>query len=702
MKLKLKQTNSNQFPTVGVFIEGDSIRKCLNELLEKELDLKLCQSYLIPSFSEHKLLGLLIILNIEYNKNLFNKHIPIHCVMGKIYIPSGSVISPVVTQHDLNTKFYNSSYFWHPKNGLLELGNEFNWANVLNLNLSESVEVKKPNIGARIPHGIKSFNLDIDLGKLLDKLEESPFGNLFNSKDNPYFDYEKLLKGNKKELDKFLKLMHSNPELAMQYAIPLDTLNKLRVNNYANYKFNSFNYKLKNFLNGVLGYSSSKNVSSSSANESKPYEVFLIILLSFVLVAYLFNSNDKSVSYGVGVTLISNLVVLLLLYILVVNFNKSLTTKKKKRDNNVDSDLSNKNVTPLNYNHRNYDRVYNTSGVTESNENGKNKKFTLFWSLFLVVFLLLIANDFINLFSEVLVVLLKILVAVIAIISFFNFIKKRIKEQKDDLYNNQRGSNATIMDSDSFKTLKDKYETMAQNLVEQKDYKQASYIYYKLLTNPLKAAETLKTGKHYQEAAIMYLKKCNDKSNAAECFELAKAYKSAVDLYIELKLDEKVGDMYCLLNNRKEAMKYYKVKFDNLINENMYLSAAELAGNKMNDESLSQSTYLKGWEFGNNKVQCLYQYFKNVEDLNDSLNSFYNENIKLHNSFDFLTVLKKLKKVNSEIDETSLNLAYKIISTNAHLNPFIVSELLFFNNEDKHLEKDIFRFKNNNGKKKKN
>lgn len=700
MKLKLNQTNTNQFPTVGVFIEGDSIRKCLNELLEKEIDLKLCKTYLIPSYNESKLHGILIILNIEYNKNLFNKHVPIQCVKGNIYIPYGSVISPKLTQYDINTLFNNSCYFWHPNIGLLELRNEINWASVVQLNISKSVNVIRPKQGPRIPHGIKSFNLDIDLGKLLDKIEESPFGNLFNSKDNPYFDYEKLLKGNKKELDKFLKLMHSNPELAMQYAIPLDTLNKLRVNNYANYKFNSFSYKLNFFLKELLGNSSSKNVSSSSANESKPYVVFLIILLSFVLVAYLFNSGDKSLSYGVGVSLISNLVVLLLLYVLVVNFNKSITTKKKKRDNNVDSDWSNDNITPLNYSHRNPDRVYNTNGVTESNENGKNKKNTLFWSLTFVVFLLLVANDFINSFSEVLVNVLKILLVVIAIMSFFNFIKKRIKEQKDDLYNNQRGSNATIMDSESFRTLREKYETMAQMLINQNDYKQASYIYYKLLTNPLKAAETLKTGKHYQDAAVMYLKKCNDKSNAAECFELAKAYKSAVDLYIELKLDEKVGDMYCLLNNRKEAMKYYKVKFDNLINENMYLSAAELAGNKMNDESLSQSTYLKGWEFGNNKVQCLYQYFKNVGDLNASLNSFYDENIKLHNSFDFLTVLKKLKKVNSEIEETSLNLAYKIISTNAHINPYIVSELLFFKNEDKQLEKDVFRFKNNNARKK--
>lgn len=699
MKLKLKQTTTNQHSIVGVFIQGDSMLKCLNELVENELDLSLNDSYIIPDASTNEMLGLLLVLKNGYNKDLFNKHIPVLSVLNKVYIHAGTTISPMVTSQDLNTVFNDSFVFIHPQIGLVQLNEKVVWTEIVKVNLLEGDEVVKPIKGKQFPNGVKSFVLDVQYDKVLDELEKSPYGNVLDN-GHPHFDYEKLLKGNKKELEKFLKLLEKNPSLAMKYAIPLDTLNKARVTNYTSFKFDRFEIRLRNFMSHFFNKETIDKVEEISGEKKLSSVIFPILLTSIVVVVLFYNLNSKSMVNDMGVPFIAILVVVLLLLVFFANYRKSkpsttLNSSNISRINKV-SKNNHQPIVPANEKVQT-PRQLEKKDTSNVNDNKNN---AIYIYLFVIIVLLLLLKDFIGAIPAFFIFILRFTAVLLVLLGVYYMIKKFLKSREDKASERRRKNSSALMDSESFKTIEEYYKKMAQTLINQNDYKQAANIYNKLLGNPMKAAEVLKEGKLYQEAAVIYLKKCNDKSNAAECFELAKAYKNALDLYLQLKEDEKVGDMYVLLHQMDEALKHYKIKYEELINKHMYLTAAKLANEKMLDMDLTQSTLLKGWEMGNEKEKCLYQYFQNVDDLKARIVAFYNEQVKPSNSINFLQVIKKLKKVNSGIDETSLELAYKIISSNAKLNSNLVSELLSFTEDDAHLENDVFRFKNKHNKKK--
>ena len=79
------------------------------------------------------------------------------------------------------------------------------------------------------------------------------------------------------------------------------------------------------------------------------------------------------------------------------------------------------------------------------------------------------------------------------------------------------GSGGGSLDvGDHFQQLERQYYDTARQLIGEKKYKKAAFIYMKLLRNYHLAASTMEQGKHYEEAATIYLKYNNNKEKAAE------------------------------------------------------------------------------------------------------------------------------------------------------------------------------------------
>jgi hypothetical protein len=260
---------------------------------------------------------------------------------------------------------------------------------------------------------------------------------------------------------------------------------------------------------------------------------------------------------------------------------------------------------------------------------------------------------------------------------------------------NRRGGSGSVDIGDYYGSLKEQYRKTAAELIEQKNYEKAAFVYMKLLKDDRLAAETLVKGELYQDAASLYLKLLNDKPKAAECFVKGNLISNAIDLYKELKDNEKVGDMYTLLHRKKEADVYYEEVANKYKETDQYLKAAVIYKEKMFFDSLAQEALITGWRKGRDSVNCLNRYlsgFESTADLKKELNRLYINDLTDANQEKFLSVLKSDQYKRDELEETIREMAYEIVASKVADNPEIVKELRYFNPENKGLIKDTLRY----------
>lgn len=261
--------------------------------------------------------------------------------------------------------------------------------------------------------------------------------------------------------------------------------------------------------------------------------------------------------------------------------------------------------------------------------------------------------------------------------------------------NGTRGNGNVLFEDDSMVKLQQHYNQTAANFIKEKKYEKAAFVYMKLLKNNQMAANTLEDGKLYPEAAALYLKYLNNKERAALCYEKGRMTTDAIGLYKELKMDEKVGDLYQSINKRKEAFEYYNYVVENLKKTDQYVKASLLLRNKMEDKASAQDMLLAGWREQKDSFNCINNYFVNIEDvqiLSKEIDKIYRNETNEKSKSEFLKALKYEHKKDAILAIQTKELAYEIVSELAKINPAILNELSAFN-KDAQLSKDITRYK---------
>jgi tetratricopeptide (TPR) repeat protein len=256
-------------------------------------------------------------------------------------------------------------------------------------------------------------------------------------------------------------------------------------------------------------------------------------------------------------------------------------------------------------------------------------------------------------------------------------------------------SGNVLLQDDSMAKLQQQYYQAATNFVNEKNFEKAAFVYMKLLKNNQMAANTLEEGKLYPEAAALYLKYMNNKERAASCYEKGRMISDAIELYKELKMDEKVGDLYQSINKRKEAFVHYNYVVENYKTTDQYVKASLLLRYKMEDKSSAQDILIAGWREQKDSFNCINNYFANIEDvqiLSKEIDSIYRNETNERNKPEFLKALKYEHKKDALIAAQTKELAYEIVSELASSNPSILNELSAFI-EDTQLSKDITRYK---------
>jgi hypothetical protein len=251
------------------------------------------------------------------------------------------------------------------------------------------------------------------------------------------------------------------------------------------------------------------------------------------------------------------------------------------------------------------------------------------------------------------------------------------------------------MQEDSFYQLQAQYRATAEQLIREKKYRKAAFVYLKLLQDYRKAAETLEAGKLYQEAASVYLKHCDNKEKAAICYHKGNMHKKAIELYKELEQYELVGDLYLELQHKKDAFFYYDKVIKDHQKMGRYLRASFLAKDKMEAIARAQNLLLEGWRNNSDAFNCLNNYFANINDLNlvkVELRDIYKNEVTDRNANTFLRVIKYEFKKQNDLAPYIREIAYEIIAQQASFNPSIIQQLTVFNNGDKNIAKDILRY----------
>ncbi|WNJ19290.1 hypothetical protein [Pontibacter sp. G13] len=126
-----------------------------------------------------------------------------------------------------------------------------------------------------------------------------------------------------------------------------------------------------------------------------------------------------------------------------------------------------------------------------------------------------------------------------------------------DLGGGGKGS-TTYLPDDEYSKLRRQYVKLAQEAIQEGNYRRAAYIYAHLLEQYGLAAQALRQGAYYREAAILYQTKCNNDSEAAACYSEGGMHQEAAEIYLKLNRSEKAADEYLKMGDAISAEKLYR------------------------------------------------------------------------------------------------------------------------------------------------
>jgi hypothetical protein len=293
MELRIKPFPKNNYPKKGLLIKGSSSLVWLNEMEILGIDLHEVQSFPIPSTEPNILYGcFLVFKNLAPNEIGRNSYF--QCVDNRFFIPENTVFYPKVNSEEWQN--IDAEYLiMHPEFGLVKLNEEIDWISIIqNPEISEDI-VRKPSKGVQIPQKIESFTVEMDDEKVLESLEKPQTEEEWMK--NLPFDMKKVMTGNKKEIEKYLKYIEKYPDRAVELGVPLDIMGTSRGDGFGIFKFKN------SWLEKLFGKKEDDNLDGKSSGRNYRW-VFWVVLLMIGLARVFMNLNkdgakeSQSISSG--------------------------------------------------------------------------------------------------------------------------------------------------------------------------------------------------------------------------------------------------------------------------------------------------------------------------------------------------------------------------------------------------------------------
>jgi hypothetical protein len=284
MELRIKPFPKNNYPKKGLLIKGASPFVWLYEMELLGIDLNEVRSFPIPSAQPNVIYGCFLIFQHaapgEIGKNSY-----FQCVDNKLFIPENTDFYPKVTSEDwqnIDSEFL----IVHPEFGLVKLKEEIDWLSIIQTPKSSGNTIRKPLNGVEIPQKIESYTVEMDDEKILEALQKPQTEEEWMKKLP--FDLQKVMKGNKKEVEKYLKYIEKYPDRAVDLGVPLDVMGTSRGDGFGIFKFKN------SWLEKLFGKKEEDRLDGKTSGRNYRW-VFWVVLLMMGLTRVFMNINkDKT------------------------------------------------------------------------------------------------------------------------------------------------------------------------------------------------------------------------------------------------------------------------------------------------------------------------------------------------------------------------------------------------------------------------
>lgn len=281
MELRIKPFPKNNYPKKGLLIKGSSPLTWLHEMEILGIDLNQIQSFPIPSNEPNVLYGCFLIFP-DVAPSEIGRNSYFQCVDDKFFIPENTTFYPKLNPEDLQNS--DAEFLvMHPEFGLVKLNEEIDWISIIQNPKQSEDTIRKPLNGVKIPQKIESYTVEMDDEKILEALQKPQTEEEWMK--NLPFDLKKVMAGNKKEIEKYLKYIEKYPDRAVELGVPLDVTGTSRGDGFGIFKFRN------SWLGKLFG------VNDSSVEESSPGRnyrwVFWAVLLILGLTRLFINLNKN-------------------------------------------------------------------------------------------------------------------------------------------------------------------------------------------------------------------------------------------------------------------------------------------------------------------------------------------------------------------------------------------------------------------------
>jgi hypothetical protein len=271
MELRIKPFPKNSYPKKGLLIKSPSPRVWLHEMEILGIDLNHIKSYAIPSDQPNVLYGCLLVFNDEAPQEI-GRNAYFQCVDDQLFIPENTIFYPKINPEDWQSAG-SVLMVMHPEFGFVKLTEEIDWLSVIQEPEISIGKIRRPSNGVKIPQHIESFTVEMDDEKVLETLQQPKSEEEWMN--SLPFDLKKVMAGNKKEIEKYLKYLEKYPDRAVELGVPLDIMGTSRGDGFGKFTFGD------NWLSSLFGGSGDRKETAGSRN-------FRWIFWGVVVIAILF------------------------------------------------------------------------------------------------------------------------------------------------------------------------------------------------------------------------------------------------------------------------------------------------------------------------------------------------------------------------------------------------------------------------------
>lgn len=287
MEFKIRPAAGNAYPIAALFIRSSSPAVWLEEATGLGLDLQRVPAYAVPGDKANVLLGCIFIVEQkEFSLDTGNCQ-QLQLVAQRLLIPEYSQYHPELHATEWDKYFPEGYYFLHPETGMVKLEETIDWGSVLHIKPEKKTSIKVVADSIHIPAQINAFIVSLDDEDLRKELFEPKTDQ--EILDNLPFDLKKLMNGNQKEMEKYLKFLKEHPDKAIALGIPLDTLGSSRNNQWGSYTFDGgwgglgFDFSfLSNLFSGGSGGSG-----PTGASQRRPLMPVWVTLVALIAILWL-------------------------------------------------------------------------------------------------------------------------------------------------------------------------------------------------------------------------------------------------------------------------------------------------------------------------------------------------------------------------------------------------------------------------------